>query len=120
MSDGSLQMTVSADRVTGDMYVRFDRKPAHPTEHDLKNALKASGFSWVGFDDAAKWRAHRDQVDCFEDKVFKARVKAAVKGPGGGIAFYDLTGKCLGTDVAAYVAAVRAFDPGSNRQEVSA
>ena len=48
-------MTVSADRVTADLRIKFDRKPESRDELELINQLKGYDFSWKGYGDAAKW-----------------------------------------------------------------
>lgn len=105
---GCLQMTASMDKITGQMRVRFNRKPFHPDEQELLTALKGHGFGWQGFGEDGKWVADGHCIAAFEDRVFCARVKAAVKGPGGGLTFYDLGGNNVNLE--AYISSVRNFD----------
>ena len=55
-------MTVSADRVTADLRIKFDRKPESRDELELINQLKGYDFSWKGYGDAAKWHGPKASV----------------------------------------------------------
>ena len=114
---GSLQMAASGDKITGRLRVKFDRKPLHMDEFELLTALKSAGFQWTGFGDKGRWEADGASIHAFDDKTFRARVKAAVKGPGGGVSFYDLEGTAV--CITDYVSSWRAFDPNAIDDDLS-
>ena len=49
-------MTVSADHITADLKVRFDRKPTAREEWDLINEMKSKyNFKWTGYAESGCW-----------------------------------------------------------------
>jgi len=100
-------MTVSADEVTADLRIKLDRKPIEtPAQEALLTMMKTSyGFSWNGYGDKGKWYGKKEAVTCFEDKVFCARIKKAVKG----LSFYNMAGQNV--DMITFIEEVKSFDP---------
>ena len=73
-------MTIAADKVTGDLRIKFDRKPDSRDEIELMNQMKDTyGFSWKGYGDTAKWHGPKTSVIAFEDRTFLARIKLTCK-----------------------------------------
>ena len=97
-------MTVAADCITGNIKIRFDRKPVATFDWDLLNAMKAYGFKWEGYGDSGKWQAGKEAVAAFEDKAFRARIKLAVVA----LSFYDTKGSNV--DMMTFINDVQAFD----------
>ena len=97
-------MTVSADVISAQLKVRFDRKPESTVENDLLAALKSYGFKWEGFAEKGKWLGPKEAGEMVESKEFRARVKLAVKG----LSFYGPDGKSV--DMIGFIEAVKSFD----------
>ena len=77
-------MTIAADKVTGDLRIKFDRKPDSRDEIELMNHMKDTyGFSWKGYGDTAKWHGPKTSVIAFEDRTFLARIKLTCKAISG-------------------------------------
>ena len=100
-----LDMTISADRVSAELRIKFDRKPESKDELALMQQMKDGyGFSWKGYGDAAKWHGPKSAVAAFEDRTFLARIKLTCKN----ISFYNPNGD--DTDMISFIDAVNAFD----------
>ena len=100
-----MDMTVSSDRVTADLRVKFDRKPEAKDELELINQMKGTyNFSWKGYGDAAKWHGPKASVVAFEDRTFLARIKITCKN----ISFYAPSGE--DTDMISFIDAINQFD----------
>ena len=105
-SVNKLDMTVSADHITADLKVRFDRKPQAKEEWDLINDMKTKyNFKWTGYAETGSWGTDKLAVVAFEDKAFRARIKCACSG----LSFFGPDGKNL--ELGAFVEAVKTFDP---------
>ena len=100
-----LDMTISTDRVSAELSIKFDRKPESKDELALMQQMKDGyGFSWKGYGDAAKWHGPKSAVAAFEDRTFLARIKITCKN----ISFYAPNGD--DTDMISFIEAVNAFD----------
>ena len=98
-------MTASSDHITADIFVRFDRKPEQTEEMALINHMKGSyGFKWTGFSETGKWQTDKHAVIAFENKAFKARIKAACSG----LSFFKPDGTAC--DMAGFIEAIQTFD----------
>ena len=111
--DAKLDMTVSADCITAQLKIKFDRKPDSTMENDLLTALKQYGCKWEGFGDQGKWVTDKDAVIMFEEKTFRARVKKCCKG----LSFYSPEGTSV--DMITFIDAVKNFDPDALDDDLS-
>ena len=98
-------MTIAADKVTGDLRIKFDRKPDSRDEIELMNQMKDTyGFSWKGYGDTAKWHGPKTSVIAFEDRTFLARIKLTCKA----IPLFAPNGEDV--DMITFIDAVRSHD----------
>lgn len=109
-----LNMTVSADKITADIFLRFDRKPELPDEIALIHHMKDKfGFKWTGYAETGKWQTDQYAVVAFEDKPFRARIKAACSN----FSFYKPDGTAC--DLPTFIEAIKTFDPNDIDDDLS-
>ena len=108
-----LHMTVNMDGITGEIKVRFDRKPVATAEWDLITDLKKWNFRWTGFGDEGKWSSDKLAALAFNEKPFRARIKLACDA----LSFFDHNGKSI--SMADFIVAAKDFDPDSVDDDLS-